>query len=170
MRLSSDKVSRLFTFKTLYTVPGNTLWSLSKTLFIFCRHKFSNFARPSYGSLVYSRGFANYFETKLSFGGGICDHTLDVASEHLHVTYFIAAIKINSRSFRMWHSIEFLQLYDTTFDLNNISKSLSFSKKKPNLHTRVLPFYLNKIKSSIFLFICPKFHPNTDCSPLQFAN
>lgn len=96
------KLSRPFTFKRLFTVSGNTLWSLSKTLFIFCRHKFSNFARPSYGSLVYSRGFANYFETKLSLGGGICDHTLDVASEHLHVTYFIAAIKINSRSFRMW--------------------------------------------------------------------
>lgn len=120
MRLSSYKVSKafFFTFKRLYTAAGNTLWSLSKTLFIFCRHKFSNFARPSYGSLVYSGGFANYFETKLSLGGGICDHTLDVASEHLHVTYFIAAIKINSRSFRMWWSNEFLQLYNTTFDLH----------------------------------------------------
>lgn len=60
-------------------------------------------------------GFANYFETKLSLEGGICDHTLDVASEHLHVTYFIAAIKINSRSFRMWWSNEFRPgVYNTT--------------------------------------------------------
>lgn len=68
-------------------------------------------------------GIPNYFETKLSLGGGICDHTRDVVAElsspspcpteHLHVTYFIAAIKINSRSFRMWWRNDFPPVYNT---------------------------------------------------------
>lgn len=65
-----------------------------RALFIFVGHKFSNFARPlrstqeslflSYSHpLVYTLGFANYFETKLSLEGGICDHTLNVARTNI---------------------------------------------------------------------------------------
>lgn len=144
--------------------PGNTLYELrGNPLYFRGDINFPISLALPYGSLVYFGGFANYFETKLSLEGGICDHTLDVASEHLHVTYFIAAIQINSSSFRMWWSNEFRPVHNKiTADRHALEKRPGWTHLLPG-DVR-LPFSANCGARSITrLFFLKKKAANVRC-------